>query len=82
MKQACGHCYSLKNFREHVYHRYISAKFVKNQKHWSIAEKKLKSRHQQAYIDLVTENLFRTLCSNIQNHKNDQFVTTLIVQLV
>ena len=30
----------LKNFREHVYHRYISAKFVKNQKHCSIAEKK------------------------------------------
>ena len=30
----------------------------------------------------LAENLFRTLCNNIQNHKNDQFVTTLIVQLV
>ena len=26
-------CYSLKNFREHVCYRYISAKFVKNQKY-------------------------------------------------
>ena len=33
-------CYGLKNFREHVYYQYISAKFVKNQKHCSIAEKR------------------------------------------
>ena len=27
----------------------------------------------------LEENLFRTQRNNIQNHKNDQFVTTLIV---
>ena len=51
MRQVCGHwkigkilillqndhfqCYSLKNFREHV-----SAKFIKNKKYCSIAEKR------------------------------------------
>ena len=33
-------CYSLRNFREHVCYRYISAKFVKNKKYCSIAEKR------------------------------------------
>ena len=35
-------CYSHKNFREHLYYRYISAKFVKNQKYCSTAEKRKK----------------------------------------
>ena len=33
-------CYILKNFRGPVYYRYISAKFVKNQKYCFIAEKR------------------------------------------
>ena len=32
-------CYSFKIFRDHVYYRYISAKFFKNQKYCAIAEK-------------------------------------------
>ena len=55
MRQAlCGHWeigkntysvtkWSFKNFREHVYYRYISAKFAKNQKYCSITEKRQKS---------------------------------------
>ena len=43
-------CYSLKHFREHVYYWYISAKFVKNKKNCSIAEKDKKVALLQFYL--------------------------------